>query len=51
METLDVDDAKDLLLTRSKVGSEGETSGGQTEATKIVKELLGCLPLAIEQTC
>jgi len=45
---LDVDDAKNLLLTRSKVGEEGETSGGQTKAKEIVKEL-GFLPLAIEQ--
>ena len=45
---LEVNDAKDLLLTRSRVGPVAETKEGQVEATKIVREL-GCLPLAIEQ--
>ena len=48
VETLDVEDAIDLLLVRSKVGADGETVEGQNEATKIVNAL-GCLPLAIEQ--
>jgi tetratricopeptide (TPR) repeat protein len=45
---LDVAEAMQLLLTRAKVGSVGETSEGKDEAAKIVKEL-GFLPLAIEQ--
>jgi len=45
---LDLDDAIELLLLRSRVGAAGETSGAKTEAAEIVKEL-ACLPLAIEQ--
>ena len=44
----DVNDATELLLTRSQVGSVDETQDGRAEAMAIVKEL-GCLPLAIEQ--
>ena len=42
---LDFNDAKQLLLTSSRVNDTIET---QDEAAKIVKEL-GCLPLAIDQ--
>ena len=44
----DVNDAAELLLTRSQVGSVDETQDGWAEAMTIVEEL-GCLPLAIEQ--
>ena len=42
---LDLDDSRDLLLTRSKIAA---TTDVHNEATKIVS-LLGYLPLAIEQ--
>jgi NB-ARC domain len=44
----DVNDATQLLLNRSQLGSVGKTQEAWVEATAIVKEL-GCLPLAIEQ--
>ena len=45
---LDLDDAIELLLLRSRVGAIGKTLEARTGAAEIVKEL-GYLPLAIEQ--
>jgi hypothetical protein len=48
VELLEIHDAVNLFLTRSRVGAVGETLEGKAEATEIVKEL-GCLPLASDQ--
>ena len=48
VEPLDIDDAIDLLLDRSKLEDAGKTPEARVEAEKIVNEL-GSLPLAIEQ--
>ena len=48
MSNLEVEDAVNLLLHRSRIGAAGETPEAKAEAADIVKEL-GYLALAIEQ--
>jgi hypothetical protein len=48
VDVLEVDDAVNLLLHRSRIGAAGETLEAKAEAADIVKEL-GYLALAIEQ--